>query len=117
MESFLEDNHDLTITTSCTVQNREVEEYIGIVSTNVTLGRNVGKDFMAGLRDLFGGRSRSWEKSLQDGQRQALQEIIDKAEINGADGIIGLSLEDEAVGSGTMMNIKATGTAVKFKED
>ena len=117
MEPFLEDNHDLTITTSCTVQNHEVEEQMGIVSTNVTLGRNVGKDFMAGLRDLFGGRSRSWENSLQEGQQQALQEIIDKAENNGADGIIAISLEDEAVGSGTMMNIKATGTAVKFSED
>ncbi|MFB6193157.1 MAG: YbjQ family protein [Candidatus Nanohaloarchaea archaeon] len=115
MQPFIEEDDDLVVSTSCTLQNQEVEEYIGIISSNVTMGRNVGKDVMAGLRDFFGGRSRSWEKSLQKGQRQAIRELLDKAKAENADGLVALTLEDEAVGAGNMMNIKATATAVRLE--
>jgi len=112
MRPFIEDGEDIRVTNSCVI-DEEIEETIGVVTSNVTMGRNVGKDLLAGFRDFFGGRSRSWEKSLQSGQKQAIEELLDEAREAGADTVMALSLEDEAVGNGNMMNIKATGTAVK----
>jgi len=102
------------ITSSNNFENGEIIDYKGFIVANVTLGRHVGRDFLAGIRDFFGGRSHSWEKSLEEGQQEAFEELIEEAQKVGANGIIAVRLEDEPVGGqGGMMNIKASGTAVE----
>jgi len=112
MTAFEFGERNVLVTTSSLVEGMNVVEYKGIVIADVTPGRHLGKDFMAGIRDLFGGRSRSWEKTLNENQQQALKELVTKAEEKGANAILNLRLEDEALGQGGMMNIKAYGTAV-----
>ncbi|MDY6770848.1 MAG: YbjQ family protein [Candidatus Nanohaloarchaea archaeon] len=105
-------------TTSHTVEHLDVQEYKGIVVSDVTAGRHVGKDFLAGIRNFFGGRSKSWEKTLREAQQQALRELVDEAEKQGANAVIAIEMEDEAIGqNGGMMNVKATGTAVVVEEE
>ncbi len=106
---------DFPITTGLEFQNKEIEEYLGVVIADITPGRHVGKDFLAGLRNLFGGRSFSWEKTLRNNQEKALRELVRKSKDMDADGLISLNIEDEAIGGGGMMNIKVMATAVKFK--
>lgn len=116
MAAFDFADRDILTTTSHTVENMHVREYKGIVISDVTEGRHVGKDFFASIRNFFGGRSRSWEKTLRESQEQALRELVQEAEQRGANAVIAIEMEDEALGNGGMMNVKATGTAVVLEQ-
>ena len=113
MTAFTVSDDEILLTTSHTVPGREVREHLGVVVADVTPGRNIGKDLAAGLRDVVGGRSRSWENTLQENQRVALEELLAEARERGANAVVAVHIEDEALGgTGGMMNIKAVGTAV-----
>lgn len=104
----------MIISTTSTLQGKEVEEYLGIVSGEVILGANVVRDFLAGITDIIGGRSGAYESKLQEGREVALREMTDKARGLGANAIIGVDLDFETLREGMMMVI-ATGTAVRVK--
>ncbi|HJV47316.1 MAG TPA: YbjQ family protein [Bacillota bacterium] len=104
----------MLMTTTNIVQNREIEEYITIISTEVILGANVVRDFLASITDIIGGRSGSYENKLADGRETALRELEEKAKRVGANAVIGVDLDFETLREGMMMVI-ATGTAVRLK--
>lgn len=117
MTAFTFDDPDMLVTTAHQLDGFRVVEQKGVVIADVTPGRHLGKDFFAGLRNLFGGRSRSWEHTLRDNQQQALQELVDEAKQRGANAVIAVDLEDEALGQGGMMNMKVSGTAVVVERE
>jgi uncharacterized protein YbjQ (UPF0145 family) len=104
----------MMMTTTSTVQGHEVEQYISIVSSEVILGANVVRDFMAGITDILGGRSGAYESKLSEGREEALRELEVRAKAVGANAVIGVDLDFETLRDGMMMVI-ATGTAVKLK--
>jgi len=104
----------MIITTTSSLQGREIEEYLGIVSGEVILGANVVRDFLAGITDIIGGRSGAYESKLQEGRELAIREMTEKGSRLGANAIIGVDLDFETLREGMMMVI-ATGTAVKVK--
>ena len=105
----------MVITTTNTVDGRPVQQYLGIINAQSIIGANIFKDIFAGLRDVFGGRSKTYEKVLEQAKEDALRELAQKAQAIGADGILGVDLDFETVGSGgSMLMVIATGTAVKF---
>lgn len=100
-------------TTTNTVEGYTVREYRGIVTGETILGANVFRDFMAGIRDFVGGRSGSYEKVINDARTTALQEMKQKAEDLGANAVIGVDFDYEALGQGgSMLMVAASGTAV-----
>jgi uncharacterized protein YbjQ (UPF0145 family) len=64
----------LTTTTS-SLQGRDIVEYKGIVTGEAILGANIFRDLFAGIRDIVGGRSGSYEKVLRGAREQALEEM------------------------------------------
>lgn len=117
MSTFNFSNDRVKVTSSNTFENAEIIEYKDFIISNITLGRHVGRDFLAQLRNIFGGRSHSWEKSLEKGQKEAFDELLEKTEQLGANGIVSVRLEDEPLGAnGGMMNVKASGTAVVISQ-
>ncbi|MBO8171720.1 MAG: YbjQ family protein [Bacillaceae bacterium] len=104
----------MIMTTTSTLQNAEVDQYLGVVSGEVILGANVVRDFLASITDVIGGRSGTYENKLSEGREMALGEIENKARQMGADAVIGIDLDFETLRDGMMMVI-ATGTAVKLK--
>ncbi|WP_440005585.1 YbjQ family protein [Halomicrococcus sp. SG-WS-1] len=115
MATFSYSDEDVLLTTSHAVPGREVAEHLGIVVADVTPGRNIGKDIAGGLRDIVGGRSGSWEKTLADSQQTALDELLEEATELGADAVVAIDVADEALGGqGGMMNVKVVGTAVRL---
>ncbi|MGD8190137.1 YbjQ family protein [Brevibacillus ginsengisoli] len=104
----------MIITTTNTLEGKEVEGYLGIVSGEVILGANVVRDFLAGITDIIGGRSGAYESKLQEGRQLAISEMTDRARELGANAVIGVDLDFETIREGMMMVI-ATGTAVKVK--
>ncbi|MCX8020998.1 MAG: YbjQ family protein [Chitinophagaceae bacterium] len=105
----------MLMTTTSTIEGRPVQEYLGVVNAQSIIGANFLKDILAGLRDVFGGRSKTYEKVLEQAKEDALRELAEKAQAMGANGIIGIDLDFETVGGGgSMMMVIATGTAVKI---
>ena len=73
------------------------------------------KIFFAGIRDIVGGRSASYEKELKEARRIAFSELEEKAFQLGANAIIGIDVDYETIGdTGSMLMVSVTGTAVQF---
>lgn len=102
----------MLLTTTPTVEGRPIREYHGIVTAEVILGVNVLKDIAASFRDFFGGRSKTYENSLKEGRDNALNELANKAVAMNANAVVGIKIDYETVGQGSMLMIVASGTAV-----
>lgn len=103
----------MLITTTNTLQDRKITQYFGIVSGEAILGANLFKDMFAGIRDIVGGRSASYEKELRRAKATAIEEMNAQAQDYGANAVIGVDLDYETVGNnGSMLMVVATGTAV-----
>lgn len=97
-----------------TVESRQVNEYLGIVTGEAILSANIFKDFFAGVRDVVGGRSAAYEEELAKARDIALRELQQQALERGADGVVGIDLDYETIGQGSMLVVSASGTAVTF---
>jgi uncharacterized protein YbjQ (UPF0145 family) len=105
----------MLITTTNVIEGRPVQEYLGVINAQSIIGANIFKDIFAGLRDVFGGRSKTYEKVLETAKEDALRELTEKAQSIGANAVIGVDLDFETVGSGgSMLMVIATGTAVRI---
>jgi len=105
----------MIITTTNIIEGRPVQSYLGIVNAQSIIGANMFKDIFAGLRDLVGGRSKTYERVIEEAKSDALRELQQQAEAMGADAVVGVDLDFETVGaSGSMLMVIATGTAVKL---
>jgi uncharacterized protein YbjQ (UPF0145 family) len=105
----------MMMSTTSVIEGRPVREYLGLVTGEVIVGANIFKDFFAGIRDIVGGRSGSYENTLRDARKTALEELSAEARSLGADAVIGIDLDYEVIGSGgSMLMVSASGTAVKL---
>ncbi len=104
----------MLITTTNTLDGRQITSYLGLVSGEAILGANIFKDFFAGIRDIVGGRSAAYEKELRKAKDIAIQEMTEMAQSMGANAVIGVDLDYETIGgNGTsMLMVSASGTAV-----
>jgi uncharacterized protein YbjQ (UPF0145 family) len=103
-------------TTTPNIEGRTITQYLGVVSSEVIIGANVIKDIFAGLRDFFGGRSATYEKVLDEARRNAMTELVQRAQALGANAVVGIDLDFETVGSnGSMLMVIASGTAVQVQ--
>ncbi|MBK6827925.1 MAG: YbjQ family protein [Chitinophagaceae bacterium] len=103
----------MIITTTSIIEGKPVQEYLGIINAQSIIGANIFKDIFAGLRDVFGGRSKTYERVLEEAKEDALRELTQKAQAMGANGILAVDLDFETVG-GSMLMVIATGTAVRI---
>ena len=105
----------MILTTTQTIEGRTIVEYKGIVFGEVISGVNFFKDFGAGIRNLIGGRSSSYEKELLEVRRKALSELEERARLMGADAVVGIDIDYEVLGEGGgMLMVTASGTAVRL---
>lgn len=103
----------MIMSTTNSLEGRQVKKYLGIVTGEAILGANIFKDFFAGIRDIVGGRSGAYEKELQEARRLAFEEMEMKANRVGATGIIGIDIDYETIGpNGSMLMVSVSGTAV-----
>jgi uncharacterized protein YbjQ (UPF0145 family) len=106
----------MLLTTTPTIDGRKIEAYLGLVTGEAIMGANIFKDFFAGIRDIVGGRSNSYEAELRKAKDIALAELEEYARNLGADAVVGIDLDYETVGAnGSMLMVSASGTAVKLE--
>lgn len=105
----------MLLTTTPTIEGKPIQQYIGIVASESIIGANIFKDIFAGIRDIVGGRSGTYERVIEEARQNALVELQQKAQQLGANAVVGIDLDFETVGSGgSMLMVVATGTAVKI---
>lgn len=104
----------MIITTTPTVQGREIIEYKGIVFGEVIAGINFVKDISASFTNFFGGRSGSYEEELIQARNSALYELEQRAYDAGANAVVGVDIDYEVLGQGGMLMVTASRTAVKI---
>ncbi|HEX6249638.1 MAG TPA: YbjQ family protein [Nocardioidaceae bacterium] len=103
----------MIVTTTNAVEGRPATEYLGVVCAQSVLGVNVFKDVAAGMRNVFGGRSRSYENELGAGVAGTLEELEKQAAALSADAVLGVDIDYESVGE-KMLMVSASGTAVRL---
>ncbi len=104
---------EMIVTTTPNVEGRRIASYKGIVVGEAILGANLFRDLFANVRDIMGGRSGAYEKSLNEARETALREMEERAGDAGANAVVGVDLDYEVVGKeGGMLMVSASGTAV-----
>lgn len=103
----------MELTTTQGIEGKRITRYCGIVTGEAILGANVFKDLFAGIRDLVGGRSATYERELQKARDIALGELQQRALELGANAVVGVDLDYEVLGQANgMLMVSASGTAV-----
>ncbi len=106
----------MIVTTTNSVEGSRIGEYLGIVTGEAIIGANIVKDFLAGIRDIVGGRSGAYEKALRTAREEALRDMAHEGRARGADAIIGVDLDYEVLGTGNgMLMVTTSGTAVALE--
>lgn len=103
----------MILTTTPTIEGKQIVEYKGVVFGEVVAGVNFMKDIGASLRNIFGGRSQSYEGELIDARKNAMEEMSQRAARLGANAVVGIDIDYEVLGADNgMLMVIASGTAV-----
>lgn len=106
----------MLLTTTPSIEGKSIIEYRGLVTGETIIGANFMKDFFAGIRDIVGGRSGSYEKVLREAKDNAMKEMIEWAEELGANAIVGIDLDYETMGQANgMLMVAVSGTAIVYR--
>jgi uncharacterized protein YbjQ (UPF0145 family) len=104
---------EIIVTTTPSIEGRRITRYAGIVTGEAILGANIFKDLFAGIRDIVGGRSATYERELRSAREIAVSELKQAALEAGANAVVGVDIDYETVGgSGSMLMVSVSGTAV-----
>jgi uncharacterized protein YbjQ (UPF0145 family) len=103
------------LVTTEAVEGRKVEEVLGLVRGNTIRARHIGRDVMAGLRNIVGGEIKEYTRMLTQARDEALSRMVKEAEALGANAVLGVRFTTSQTMSGAA-EILAYGTAVRLKE-
>ncbi len=103
----------MILSTTPQIEGRPVREYKGVVTGETIIGANIFKDLFAGIRDIVGGRSSSYEKVLREAKDTSMREMMERAQAMGANAILGIDIDYETIGeANSMLMVATSGTAV-----
>lgn len=103
----------MILSTTPTIEGHTIREYKGVVTGETIIGANIVKDFFASIRDIVGGRSASYEQVLREAKDTSLQEMMNRAQVMGANAVVGIDIDYETIGAnGSMLMVATSGTAV-----
>ena len=104
----------MLIVTTDELKGKTIQETLGVVKGEVVQSKNIGRDFMAGMKTLVGGEIAGYTEMLREARQIATKRMVDEAEKLGADAIVGVRYGSSAVMQGAA-EIIVYGTAVKTK--
>ena len=107
-------HNKVKVTTQFQFAEHEITHTVGVVIGNISLTRHLGADFLAGIREFFGGEVKSYTILLDAARKKALQRIMDAAKEKNANAIVGLQITTSSIAHG-VVDVLAYGTAVIIK--
>jgi len=105
----------MIVVTSETIANKKIVRTIGLVRGNTVRARHIGKDIMAGLRNIVGGEVHEYAKLIAESREQALDRMVTEAESLGANAIIATRFTTSVMMGGAA-ELLAIGTAVMVED-
>ena len=96
------------------IPGKTIETFYGVVQGSSVRSKHVGRDFMAGLKNVFGGELKGYTELLNESRDEALERMIQLAESKGANAVINVRFSTSAIAAGAA-EIFAYGTAVKVR--
>lgn len=105
----------MLIVTSDTITDKNIVETLGLVKGQIVQSKHLGKDFMAGMKNLVGGEMKSYTEMLSEAREVATKRMVEEAKVLGADAIVSVRFGSSAVVQGAA-EILAYGTAVKLQK-
>ncbi|MBR3644895.1 MAG: putative heavy metal-binding protein [Lachnospiraceae bacterium] len=106
----------MILTTTPSIEGKNIVEYKDIVCGEVIAGVNAIKDMAAGFSNFFGGRSTTYEDELIRARQQAMSEMEQRARSMGANAVVGVDIDYEVLGTDNgMLMVSVSGTAVVVK--
>jgi uncharacterized protein YbjQ (UPF0145 family) len=104
----------MLVITTPNIEGKKITKYYGLVSGEAILGANIFRDFFAGIRDIVGGRSASYEEELRKAKAIAVKEMEDQAAALGANAVVAVDIDYETIGQ-SMLMVTAAGTAIYYE--
>ena len=104
----------MIVVTTETVPGREITEVLGLVRGNAVRAKHIGRDIMAGLKNIVGGELGAYSELMQESREQATQRMISEAESWGADAVVNVRYNTSAIANAAA-EILSYGTAVKLR--
>ena len=104
----------MIITNIETVPGKNIVEHFGLVSGSTIRAKHVGRDLMAGLKNLVGGELKGYTQLLHESRQQALERMIEQARQLGANAVVNVRFSTSSVAQGAA-ELYAYGTAVHIK--
>jgi len=102
----------MIVVTTDRIEGKQVVKTLGLVRGSTIRARHVGRDVMAGLRNIIGGEITEYTKMLAESREQSLQRMVEQAESMGANAIVSTRFVTSMVMSGAAAELLAYGTAV-----
>ncbi len=97
-----------------TVPGKQIVEHFGLVSGSTIRAKNIGRDFMASLKNIVGGELKGYTQLLQESRRQAMERMIEQARQLGANAVVNIRFSTSSVAQGAA-ELYAYGTAVRVE--
>ncbi len=103
----------MIITNVENVPGKEIAEHYGLVSGSTVRAKHIGRDFMAGLKNIVGGELKGYTELLSDSRKEAVERMKQQAAELGANAVINVRFSTSSVAQGAS-ELYAYGTAVKL---
>jgi uncharacterized protein YbjQ (UPF0145 family) len=100
------------LSTTETIPGRTIKRFFGVVSGSTVRSKHIGRDFMAGLKNIFGGELKGYTELLQESREDALARMVQEAESLGANAVVNLRFATSSITQGAA-ELFAYGTAVQ----
>ena len=104
----------MQITNLEVVPGKAVQQHLGLVQGSSVRAKHVGRDIMAGLKNLFGGELKGYTELLQEARKEAVDRMIEQANFLGANAVVNVRFATSSVAQGAA-ELFAYGTAVKVQ--
>ena len=104
----------MIISNTETVPGRTIVEFYGVVTGNTVRAKHVGRDIMAGLKNIVGGELKGYTELLQDSRKEATDRMIEQAESMGANAVVNIRFATSSISQGAA-ELFAYGTAVRVE--
>ena len=105
----------MIVTSTEQVAGRDIAHQLGLVQGSTVRAKHLGRDIMAGLKNIVGGELRGYTELMNDARREAIDRMVDEAATKGADAVVNVRLTTANIAGGAA-EILAYGTAVKLAE-
>jgi len=104
--------YSIAISNTESIPGRKIVEFYGVVTGNTVRAKHVGRDIMAGLKNIVGGELKGYTELLQDSRMEATERMIEQAQSMGANAVVNVRFATSSISQGAA-ELFAYGTAVR----